>query len=585
MLKRFLSGLSAVILSISSLFIFAPMIASAAVQDCLFVGTTGTITTNDSSHWANCGSGVPQTGDNLVFNATNLTGNVTVNNDITNGSFNTITFQGSNSSNYRFLVNGNGITLTGGITAASGAAYGQTIDVDITAGANLTFANSGSAVQIGNYSTTKALNLSTYTLTISGTDQQVIASAVHGSGAITISAGGLNLNSAGSDFTSTITTSGTLYVSYLSAIAASAGITVTDDGHLSLSQSTDDNSGSATVATPITLSGDGSTSEYDGKTYVNAAFFVQIYNTNYQEDNRTAPYVLTFSHITLSADTTYNSSAHANDSVIFADAALNGKKISRADGSQGKLTVNGEAIDSNYFESTPKEAAVNAYEDSVTDKYRTIINVDYTKVTYVIRDGGNLRVEKDGKTGDVRIKSGGVLDGDGGTVGKLAVEAGGVVAPGHSPGCLNSGDFANGGIYKAELGGLAACTEFDQMKVTGAVDLSNGQLNASLYGTFKPKKGDSFKIIDNDGTDEVKGYFKDLQEGATFKLNDYVMKITYKGGDGNDVVLSVNAIPAAPDTGFGVMLNNPVALLATTTIAAFGILLTSRRLAPKKSRR
>ncbi|MCE9625595.1 MAG: transporter, partial [Deltaproteobacteria bacterium] len=52
--------------------------------------------------------------------------------------------------------------------------------------------------------------------------------------------------------------------------------------------------------------------------------------------------------------------------------------------------------------------------------------------------------------------------------------------------------------------------------------------------------GDSYKIIDNDSNDPVAGTFEGLPEGETFRLvgnDDIGFKITYKGGDGNDVVL------------------------------------------------
>src|ERR1051326_3225033 len=50
-----------------------------------------------------------------------------------------------------------------------------------------------------------------------------------------------------------------------------------------------------------------------------------------------------------------------------------------------------------------------------------------------------------------------------------------------------------------------------------------------------------FPIIDNDGTDPVVGTFAGLPEGATFKAGSYTYWITYKGGDGNDVVLTAGA--------------------------------------------
>ena len=52
-----------------------------------------------------------------------------------------------------------------------------------------------------------------------------------------------------------------------------------------------------------------------------------------------------------------------------------------------------------------------------------------------------------------------------------------------------------------------------------------------------------FVIIDNDGTDSVVGTFEGLAEGAVVAIDGYETRISYEGGDGNDVVLSANVPP------------------------------------------
>jgi hypothetical protein len=48
-----------------------------------------------------------------------------------------------------------------------------------------------------------------------------------------------------------------------------------------------------------------------------------------------------------------------------------------------------------------------------------------------------------------------------------------------------------------------------------------------------------FKIIDNDGTlDDVTGTFNGYGEGATIGVGPVTYKVSYKGGDGNDVTLT-----------------------------------------------
>jgi fibronectin-binding autotransporter adhesin len=173
---------------------------------------------------------------------------------------------------------------------------------------------------------------------------------------------------------------------------------------------------------------------------------------------------------------------------------------------------------------------------------------------------------------------GGTLKGTG-TVGALTLTSG-KVAPGQSPGVLNSGNLSfTGGALDEEIGGTGA-GQFDQLNVTGLVNLGTATtLNTSLYNGFVPKTGDSFTIINNDGTEAVSGTFSGLAEGATFTVGGAVFKISYVGGTGNDVVLSVQSAPASPNTGFNLIRNNPIAVLALTALASGGTLVASRKYA------
>lgn len=78
---------------------------------------------------------------------------------------------------------------------------------------------------------------------------------------------------------------------------------------------------------------------------------------------------------------------------------------------------------------------------------------------------------------------------------------------------------------------------FDRMKVSGVVTIGNAGLGVSVP-TGSPDAGTEFVIIDNDGTDPVNGTFVDLEEQALFSRVPWMFRITYVGGDGNDVVLT-----------------------------------------------
>ena len=134
------------------------------------------------------------------------------------------------------------------------------------------------------------------------------------------------------------------------------------------------------------------------------------------------------------------------------------------------------------------------------------------------------------------VASGATIGGHG-TVGALTVASGGKLNPGSGPATLSTGDLtlASGAILTIEIGG----TGHDQLRVTGSVSLAGASLDGLLFGGFDPAApGATFTIIDNDAGDAVEGTFKDLGEGALLDVAGHRLAISYRGGDGNDVVLS-----------------------------------------------
>ncbi|MFM7072990.1 MAG: autotransporter-associated beta strand repeat-containing protein [Planctomycetota bacterium] len=148
----------------------------------------------------------------------------------------------------------------------------------------------------------------------------------------------------------------------------------------------------------------------------------------------------------------------------------------------------------------------------------------------------------------VTVASGATLGGSGSVGGSVAVNLGGTLSPGNSPGTLSSGSvtFASGSTYLVEIDGANA-GQFDRLNVTGAVALGSATLSLALG--YTPSAGTAFTIIDNDGNDAVSGVFSGLPEGmvfaATTGANSATFQITYQGGTGNDVVLTA-LNPAAP---------------------------------------
>ncbi len=89
-----------------------------------------------------------------------------------------------------------------------------------------------------------------------------------------------------------------------------------------------------------------------------------------------------------------------------------------------------------------------------------------------------------------------------------------------------------------QIGGITIGTQFDNIDVTGTVTLNNAILSPTIINNFASKVGNKYQIITNDLTDKVVGTFKNLAEGAFFVVNTVKFQITYKGGTGNDVVLT-----------------------------------------------
>jgi hypothetical protein len=96
--------------------------------------------------------------------------------------------------------------------------------------------------------------------------------------------------------------------------------------------------------------------------------------------------------------------------------------------------------------------------------------------------------------------------------------------------------FGNGDTLSISINGNTVDTQYQQLNVAGVVNLTG--VGLVLSGSYTPMSGDSFTIVANDGTDAIVGTFNGLPEGATVKVNGEDKKITYKGGTGNDVVLS-----------------------------------------------
>jgi hypothetical protein len=153
--------------------------------------------------------------------------------------------------------------------------------------------------------------------------------------------------------------------------------------------------------------------------------------------------------------------------------------------------------------------------------------------------------------------SGVVLEGNSGTpptlggTGTIASQVsffspsvGGTIFPanGSIPSILSTGNVTFDGIFAlfgVTLNGPTVGTQYSQLNVNGTVTLGTECLIDGPFLGFVPEHGTQFTIIKNSGGSPVSGTFLTMPEGATFVVNSTTFQISYVGGSGHDVVLTV----------------------------------------------
>lgn len=119
----------------------------------------------------------------------------------------------------------------------------------------------------------------------------------------------------------------------------------------------------------------------------------------------------------------------------------------------------------------------------------------------------------------------------------------GVITPGllltpQNYGSLRPSTFApGGGILGLELAGLVPGSSYDHLLVQDSVNLTGVILSLSALNL--PHGSNSFTIVSLAGSNPVAGTFSGMPEGTIFPSSDgKLFRITYQGGDGNDVVVT-----------------------------------------------
>lgn len=254
-----------------------------------------------------------------------------------------------------------------------------------------------------------------------------------------------------------------------------------------------------------------------------------------------------------------------------------GKFVAHKD-NEGNLLVES----SNNTSGTPNGRYGNAHEPKLIK-----LDGDRPNDILIVKRGETVLLN--GRRKEVWVNEGGAFSGDVATSNFCAL---GVVSPGNSsPGKITISEYfgiGGGGVYKAKI---LNKDHYDQTSVEQAVNINGGSLDLTYLEGGVIKKGDTFTIIDNKGAIPVQGTFKDLPEGAEITAGGVTFKISYVGGDGNDIVLTAlndspapksSKAPKVPNTGGEKLAVNLIGAIAGVASAVALLIVAKRKSFNKK---
>ena len=167
-----------------------------------------------------------------------------------------------------------------------------------------------------------------------------------------------------------------------------------------------------------------------------------------------------------------------------------------------------------------------------------------------IIDGGTLQMDGTVSLSTFSVNTGSTLAGNG-SVRVANVQAGAKV----SPGAIGAGGVSASGVLTADIvsmqagatlaidvNGPNAGAGYDQLASITRVELNGATLQVTIGGSpvaFTPAPGSVFVIVSN-----AVGTFAGLPEGAAVQAGARRFRITYAGGDGNDVALVAEDAPS-----------------------------------------
>jgi len=466
--------------------------------------------------------------------AATLSGNITGTGSLTKTGGQLLTLSGTNTYSGGTTVRGAaGLSITDGSNIGSGT---LTLEADLTITSSTTISNAIALNAAATITNANAVSLSgvlsgSSDLTKAGAGTLTLGGTNTHSGAVTVSAGGLRVEGGSS-------------IGDSSAVTVASGATLTLNGGSETIGSLA-GAGSVVLGYGLTLGGDNTNTTFSGV----------ISGTN-NGINKTGTGTLTLSGTnTYTGSTTVSAGGltlHTGNNLSDSSAVTvaSGATLTLNGGNEtiGSLAGAGSvALGSNTLtlgDSTSTTysgvmSGTGALTKSGTGTLTLSGTNTYTGATSV--SAGTLVVDGTLASSAVSVANTAKLSGTGTINGAVTLSSGGSIEAGVSLGTLtlsNGLTLSSGSTLVAEVKGTAAGTGYDQISVVGTVDITGATLSTDL-GSFIPTSGNTFTLIDNDGSDAVIGTFNGLAEGAAFNAGGYTLSLSYAGGDGNDVVLAM----------------------------------------------
>ncbi|WP_167598988.1 Ig-like domain-containing protein [Comamonas sp. A23] len=505
--------------------------------------TAGTLTLNGGT-LALTGATTVDNAINLAANSTvstsanaTLSGNITGTGDLTKSGASTLALSGRN--NFAGAVS----VTAGTLALQNGSALADSATVALSTGTTLTLSNSET---IGGLSGAGNVNLSSNTLTVSQNTNTTYSGVISGTGgltksgsgtltlsgsnaytgATTVSAGGLTLNGA----------SGTLDDSTSVTVSTGAMLTLGADDVVGLL------SGAGTVAigaNEFVVGVGGGSSTFSGSITGSGTLTLDGSGTltlsGINSGQSWGMQVLSGGTLSIAGDANLGSgTVQLNDGTlaITSSTSVDNAIVLGASGGAVSLGSGLAATLSGAIGGTGGLTKTGSGSLTLSNTN------NYSGTTTV--SAGTLAVN--GSTASATtVNSGGTLAGVGTLGGNVSVNSGGTLSPGNSAGTLtvNGNLQMNAGSTLAvEINGTTAGSQYDQVVVTGSVDVSGTTLSVS-HG-YAPGNGDSYILIVNDGADGITGTFSGLPEGGTTTAagNGTLLTASYIGGSGNDFTLT-----------------------------------------------